>query len=501
MAAEGGSQMSTIAVAASTFFSSLFAMGAYAYYQFKAKQAKFAGIPGPVPNGLKGNVDDLDLTDLGMSFIEMRKKYGEAFVIWLGPTPWVCTTNLDDLHAIWIKDLMIFDRGENHERVKPWLGFRSIVNIDNAEWTPHRKIFNEAMHQQNLDRAIPIIWDKGLVMFKLIKEAEGKKVDINDFLLRWSTDVTAKWAFDYETKALDTNAHSLVHEAIIYSHWHFLRRMWSVVPTFFWVWGLYNRAEVKKFNDGQKHIYELIYKIIDERAKTEPKPDASDLLSILVRSDKDKVFKRQDLAENLYTMFTATMNAPCVVEWCLALAHKHPDMQKKLRDELARVVGNSVSDASGIPQKQLDQLTYMRMFVDESMRLHPPVRMPTGRKCTVDYVLPGSKVKVPKGAETVFCPLAMHRDPALWGPDIDTFDPERFSEENKKTRHTFAFCPFEHGRRRCLGQPFAYTEILSLFAQILLNFEITDVDCSWVPENAVIARPTQLHVAFKPLRH
>ncbi len=58
-------------------------------------------------------------------------------------------------------------------------------------------------------------------------------VDVNDLLLRWSTDVTAKWAFDFETHALDENSHSLVHEAIIFSHWHFLRRLWlQCLPRF-----------------------------------------------------------------------------------------------------------------------------------------------------------------------------------------------------------------------------------------------------------------------------
>jgi cytochrome P450 family 6 len=47
--------------------------------------------------------------------------------------------------------------------------------------------------------------------------------------------------------------------------------------------------------------------------------------------------------------------------------------------------------------------------------------------------------------------LALHHDPKYY-PDPERFDPERFSEEGKKTRPQFSYLPFGEGPRICIGE-------------------------------------------------
>jgi cytochrome P450 len=44
--------------------------------------------------------------------------------------------------------------------------------------------------------------------------------------------------------------------------------------------------------------------------------------------------------------------------------------------------------------------------------------------------------------------------PEIW-PDPDRFDPSRFTEENVRARHKFAFVPYGGGAHMCLGLHFA----------------------------------------------
>jgi hypothetical protein len=49
--------------------------------------------------------------------------------------------------------------------------------------------------------------------------------------------------------------------------------------------------------------------------------------------------------------------------------------------------------------------------------------------------------------EVTVVPYLIHRDPSLW-PEPQRFDPERFTKENSKARHAFAYLPFSGGLRR-----------------------------------------------------
>jgi cytochrome P450 family 6 len=42
-------------------------------------------------------------------------------------------------------------------------------------------------------------------------------------------------------------------------------------------------------------------------------------------------------------------------------------------------------------------------------------------------------------------------DPEVF-PDPERYDPERFSEENKKARHPFMYLPFGDGPKYCIGK-------------------------------------------------
>jgi len=230
--------------------------------------------------------------------------------------------------------------------------------------------------------------------------------------------------------------------------------------------------------------------------------------------DKEKNLTRQELAENMYTMFTATMNAPCVLEWCIALMDEYPDCEAKLREEVTRIFG---TDRQGITPEKLDQVEYMRWYINESMRIHMPARAPMMRKTTEEVTLPGSGTRVPKGTEVVFCPASMAFMEKYWGPDVNDFKPERWAkdadgrsmdmtgEDGKGTynmNHTsreYTFLPFEDGRRGCLGRHFAYREVMVLFVHFLLSFEVLSTDASKEHENSVICRPLHLKCRLKPL--
>lgn len=88
----------------------------------------------------------------------------------------------------------------------------------------------------------------------------------------------------------------------------------------------------------------------------------------------------------------------------------------------------------------------------EILRKYPPAPL-LSRRCEYKYQIPGSKVVLPAGMRVVIPIYGLHHDPNYY-PEPMTFKPERFTEENKRTRHPYTYLPFGEGPRNCIGKDF-----------------------------------------------
>lgn len=70
----------------------------------------------------------------------------------------------------------------------------------------------------------------------------------------------------------------------------------------------------------------------------------------------------------------------------------------------------------------------------------------TSRYCTKAYTIPGTKFTVPEGMKVMIPSCGLHSDPDLW-TDPTSFNPDRFSTENKSKHFAGAYQPFGLGPR------------------------------------------------------
>ena len=109
-----------------------------------------------------------------------------------------------------------------------------------------------------------------------------------------------------------------------------------------------------------------------------------------------------------------------------------------------------------------DQLLYPLYFTPllsvpiftETLRKDPVISF-LDRMCLHDYELPApdgnGTIILPAGTGVYTSILGLHFDP-MYFPDPEKFDPDRFTEENIRSRPNYTYLPFGEGPRMCIGK-------------------------------------------------
>ena len=93
-----------------------------------------------------------------------------------------------------------------------------------------------------------------------------------------------------------------------------------------------------------------------------------------------------------------------------------------------------------------------RVFT-ETLRKYPILQF-LDRSCLSDYELPSPSgngtTKLPAGTGVFVSVLGIYHD-LKYFPQPEMFDPDRFTEENKRSRPKYTYIPFGEGPRMCIG--------------------------------------------------
>ncbi|XP_055610022.1 cytochrome P450 9e2-like [Uranotaenia lowii] len=157
----------------------------------------------------------------------------------------------------------------------------------------------------------------------------------------------------------------------------------------------------------------------------------------------------------------------------------HPEIQQCLYEEV-RETHNKL-EGEPINYETLQQMKYMDMVVSETLRFWVPAAI--DRLCIKDYTLDdgnGLKFTIEKGTAVWFPSYGIHHDPKYY-PNPEVFDPERFSDANRRNINMDAYLPFGVGPRNCIGSRFALMEMKALIYAVLLEFKLERTEETQVP--------------------
>nr|QUF59368.1 cytochrome p450 CYP4V24 [Brachionus angularis] len=391
------------------------------------------------------------------------------FRMWLGWFPNI-VFHRADYADILFNSSKNTQKSDQYDFLHPWLG-TGLLTSYGEKWQTRRRMLTPAFHFEILNDFLDVMNEQAEILVEILENLRKSKTEINIFdrIKACALDVICETAMGQNVNAQHDKTSNYV-QAVAKISELVVTRMFT--PTY-WLDFIYNRTKSgKEHKRCLKILHDFTNKVILERDADYDNLDINsqkriaflDLLLKAKREDPSITF--EDIREEVDTfMFEGHDTTAAAASWGCQLIGSHPEVQKKLHQEIDMVFGDSKRP---ITNDDLHNLKYLDCVLKEILRLFPSV--PFFGRCISEDTKVGD-YQIFQGDTAVIFAYMIHRDEKYY-PDPEKFDPDRFLPENTKNRHPYAYIPFSAGRRNCIGQRFAIMEEKVLLASILRKFEI-----------------------------
>jgi cytochrome P450 len=334
-----------------------------------------------------------------------------------------------------------------------------LVTSEGDLWVRQRRMVQPAFHRQKLAALGSVMAEEAARAADrwVAHAADGRPFDVVPELMRLTLQSASRTLFGVDLEHEAQKVGPAVDDARAYLTWRMSR---PFVPP--WVPTRLGR----RFLRARRLLDELVYGLISARRR-EGTAGRADLLSMFVEAVDAESGARMDdrqVRDEVMTLLMAGHESTAVtLSWVLFLLGRHPAEQARVAEEVDRVVGGRAPAAEDV-----GRLPYVRMVIDEAMRLYPPV-WAMSRQAAEDDVVDGFRVA--RGEHVTLVQYAVHRLPDIWD-EPDAFRPERFTPEAVEARPRYAYFPFGAGPRGCIGNHFALMEAALVLATVAQRFQV-----------------------------
>ncbi|KAF6137221.1 hypothetical protein GIB67_030985 [Kingdonia uniflora] len=302
-----------------------------------------------------------------------------------------------------------------------------------------------------------------------ITSSESGPIDLSEILLCLANNILCRVVFG-KKYVEESNGGKSRFDEILKDTQAFLGGF-MLVDFFPWLGWIHKFDGLEaKLNKTFTEMDEFYDEVIKEHVKKELKPEHEDFVDVLLRvrcDSSQKITLTIDQIKGVLTdMFIAgTDTSSATVVWTMTELIKNPTEMDKAQEEVRRIL--RMKDM--IKEEDLSQLSYLKLVIKESMRLHPPVPLLVPRETIENCTFLG--YDIPAKTRVFVNATAISGDPKFW-KNPEEFKPERFLDNPIDFKgQDFEYIPFGAGRRGCPGITFAMPLVELVLANLLHRFD------------------------------
>jgi cytochrome P450 len=346
----------------------------------------------------------------------------------------------------------------NTQMLRPLLGNGLFVS-EGELWTRQRRLSSPATHGSRLQGYAKIITTAGAAMLADWRaRGDVHEEDVTEAFTLLTADIISQIMFGYK---LGDRVHLLYEAFVEYQASHGRMHLLEFLGLPTWL----PRPSLRRGRKAVDKFDRVLAEIL--RAGRDSSGEMPENFLHLLLSFRDEEGKAMDpglVRDEMASIFLAGHETTAItLGWAFYLLERHPEVEVRVQEELARVLGGRTPGFEDAPS-----LPYTRAVIDETLRLYPPVHAFTRQAIGADEI---GGHKIPAGSFITISSWVLHRH-TLWWEEPEVFKPERFLPGQVQKINHHAYIPFGAGARICLGKHLGLLESTLLLAQIAQSFRL-----------------------------
>jgi cytochrome P450 len=433
-------------------------------------------VPGRLP--VLGHLPQLAIKR--SEFLQSAIGLGDVVKIYLGNKPMYVANSPDAIHDMLVTQSRSFGKGLVFQRVRPYLG-NGLITSDGDFHRRQRRSLQPAFHRDRIAGYIA-------AMSQVAEEQTsswrpGEVIRIDRAMRRLSAAMLVATLFASQNATI-SDAVAAIADRVGDDLNVFIRGVFVYMLLPAWFAGVPTPGR-RKFLTAAGALRDLADSTV--RQARDNQASGHDLLSVMLTPPEDGSagMSDEDARDELLTLLIAGVETTgTTLSWAIHVLGQHPDMADRMYAESRQNPAGFIPSAATLP--------YTTRFLQEVLRMYQPNWILMRR--ALETVRIGG-VQLPEGAEVIYSPSALHRDAAYFDDPMN-FDPDRWLKHPEGDLPRGSYIPFAAGNRKCIGDSFAWAEMLVALASIVGRWRLLPVEGHQVKPVA----DGQIHPNALPMR-